>query len=78
MPFQKITVKCLFLQEAEMSYFLNNKVHTIFIIKLLSSETRETMRENKGNYFSGKKQKQKQKTTPALCYNEKDIHLLIK
>lgn len=40
-----------------MSLFrtLNEQVHIIFIIKLLSSETKEAMRENKGNFFFSEK-----------------------
>lgn len=38
-----------------LSRTLSEQVHIIFIIKLLSSETNEAMRENKGNFFFRKK-----------------------
>lgn len=42
-PF-KVTVKCLSFRTH------SEQVHIRFIIKLLSSETKEAMRENKGNF----------------------------
>lgn len=64
-PLQKITVKCLFLQESEMSSFLNiQSPYNTCIIKLLSSETSEAMREKiKAITFQ---EKQKQKTNPSF------------
>lgn len=44
MPFQNNS-------EMSLSRTLSEQVHIIFIIKLLSSETNEAMRENKGNFF---------------------------
>lgn len=38
-----------------LSRTLSEQVHVIFIIKLLSSETNEAMRENKGNFFFSEK-----------------------
>lgn len=52
-PF-KVTVKCLSSGLLRCTPF-GEQVHTIFILKLLSSETKEAMRENKGNYFFRKK-----------------------
>lgn len=51
-----------FFRNLKWASLLIYKVHTIFIIKLLSSETREAVKQNKGNYFSGKKQKQNNPT----------------
>lgn len=41
-----------------LSRTLSEQVHIIFIIKLLSSGTKEAMRENKGNFFQKKNRAQ--------------------
>lgn len=43
-----------------LSRTLGEQVHIIFIIKLLSSETNEAMRENKGNFFFSEKKNRAQ------------------
>lgn len=50
MPFQNITVKCLFVQESEMSPSEYTSPYNIYN-KTAPYGTREAMRENKGNYF---------------------------